>query len=372
MDGTLRGGRIAGMAQSTTINIGDGRIASIDDLVEPAAFDVSGLTISPGLVDLQVNGGFGEDFTSDPSAIWRVGARLPEQGVTAFLPTIVTSPSDNVDAAIRALSDRPASYRGAEPLGLHLEGPMISSRRPGIHDAGLLQLPADAPIERWSRQRGVALVTLAPELAGAERAVRTLLEAGVVVSAGHTAADYDQARDAFRWGIGMITHLYNAMEPFDHRSPGLVGATFDTDDVIACLIVDGIHSHPSAVRTAWRLLGPQRLALVTDAMAAAGMGDGRYQIGSLSAQVSHGRPRDSSGRLAGSTLTLDAAVRNLIDFTGCHPDDAAAAASGVPARALGLGDRGRVEVGGRADFTLFDEAMRVVATMVGGEMVWRQ
>jgi N-acetylglucosamine-6-phosphate deacetylase len=214
------------------------------------------------------------------------------------------------------------------------------------------------------------MVTLAPELAGAEQAVKTLLDAGVVVSAGHTAADYEEAREAFGWGVTMVTHLFNAMEPFQHRAPGLVGAVFDSLDVTAGLIVDAIHSHPSAVRAAWTLLGPQRLALVTDAMAAAGLGDGTYQTASSSVLVSDGRPTDPAGRLAGSTLTLDQAVRNLIEFTGCTEEEAIAAASTVPARVLGSSERGRVEVGSRADLTLFDDQMQVVGTMVGGEMVW--
>ncbi|MGH8946415.1 MAG: N-acetylglucosamine-6-phosphate deacetylase [Acidimicrobiia bacterium] len=367
----LSGGLIAGTSRASTITVEDGWITGIDLAGGPGGRDVSGLIITPGLIDLQINGGLGDDFTSDLASIWRVGARLPEHGVTAFLPTIITSPPERIETALAELGNQPPGYRGAEPLGLHLEGPLISDQRPGIHDPDLIRAPASTPVAGWTRERGVLLVTLAPEVIGAEEAVKALLDEGVVVSAGHTAADYDQARDAFGWGVSLVTHLYNAMEPFEHRAPGLIGATFDSQDVTACLIVDGIHSHPSAVRVAWTLLGPHRLALVTDAMAATGLGDGTYQIASSSVLVSDGRPTDPAGRLAGSTLTLDQAVRNLIDFTGCSVEEATAAASTVPARMLGLGDRGRVEVGARADLTLFDHTMQVVGTMVGGEMVWQ-
>jgi N-acetylglucosamine-6-phosphate deacetylase len=372
MPEVLRGTRIAGSSGVRAIGIGDGRITDIDaDTGQAGGQDLSGLMVSAGLIDLQINGAFGEDFTSDPESIWRVGARLPEHGVTAFVPTIITSPPDRIEAALAELESRPPGYRGAEPLGLHLEGPMLSPRRPGIHDPDLMQSPASTQIDGWNRASGVCIVTLAPELDGAREVVESLCDGGVVVSAGHTAVDYDQARDAFGWGISLVTHLYNAMEPFEHRAPGLVGATFDSDEVTAGLIVDGLHSHPSAVRAAWRMLGPDRLALVTDAIAAAGMGDGRYQIGSVSALVADGKPVDGEGRLAGSTLLLDEAVRNLIEFTGCNIEEATAAASAVPARVLGLPDRGRLEVGSRADLTFFDHMMQVVATMVEGEMVWR-
>lgn len=368
---TLVGGRLEAHAGATAVTVRDGLITAVGGEIDEDVVDVSGLSMSPGLIDLQINGAYGDDFTSDPASMWRVGARLPEQGVTAFLPTIITSTPEAIEAAIGALAGRPAAYRGAEPLGLHLEGPMLAAQRSGVHDGSLIRLPSATLIEGWTSERGVLLVTLAPELPGAEAAVKTLLEAGVTVSAGHSAADYDQAMEGFRWGITAVTHLFNAMEPFHHRAPALIGATLETSDVTAGLIVDGIHAHPAAVRTAWNVLGPHRLALVTDAMAAAGLGDGSYEIGSISVDVADGRCTESSGRLAGSALTLDLAVRNLIEYTGCLPAEAAAAASSVPARVLGLPDRGRVLVGARADLTLFDQSMQVAATIVAGDIVWQ-
>jgi N-acetylglucosamine-6-phosphate deacetylase len=316
--------------------------------------------ISSGLIDLQINGAYGWDFTSDPSSIWQVGARLPEQGVTGFLPTIITSTPGTISEALKAIRSRPLGYIGAEPLGLHLEGPFLSAHRAGTHDPGLMQVPALDLIEGWSSD--VAMVTLAPEIPGAEAVVKHLTAQGVIVSAGHSAATYDEAMAGFDWGIAAVTHLFNAMEPFSHREPGLIGATLDSK-VVAGIICDGVHVHPSSVRAAWTLLGP-RLVLITDAMAAAGLGNGVYQLGNREVQVEGGVVTNSTGRLAGSTLTLDRAIRNLIEFTSCEPAQAVAAASSVPATLLGL-DR-------PADRVRFDDAMEVVETTVDSKVVWER
>ena len=370
----LAGGRMIGSERAAAITTSGGLITSVDgdasDGPGDHEIDIAGLTVAPGLIDIQINGAYGSDFTLDPESIWRIGARLPEQGVSAFLPTIITSPPEAIDAARAALAARPAAYRGAEPLGLHLEGPMLSPKRPGIHDPGLMRLPNLDLIQGWTPGGGVASVTMAPELAGSRAVIKALTDAGVVVSAGHSAATLGEAEAGFEWGVTAVTHLFNAMEPFDHRAPGLIGAVVRHKSAIAGIIADGLHSDPAVVLAAWKWLGPTRLALVTDAMAATGLGDGDYQLGSVEVTVSQGRVTDSSGRLAGSTLTMDRAVRNLVDFAGCSSAEAVAAASTVPAGLLGRGDRGRLAVGCRADLVLFDEAMEVVATMVGGQFVY--
>jgi len=372
----LTGGEIIGTERVARITIRSGLITAVDvdtddrNTADDEVIDVTGLTVSPGLIDLQINGAYGSDFTSDPESIWRIGARLPEQGVTAFLPTIITSPPATVDAARAALARRPAGYRGAEPLGLHLEGPMLSIKRPGVHNPELMRSPSLDLIQGWTPESGVAMVTLAPELSGAEAVIKSLAGSGVIVSAGHTAATLEEAAAGFGWGIGAVTHLFNAMEPFDHRAPGLIGALIEHPRAIAGIIADGIHTHPAAVIAAWKWLGPSRLALVTDAMAATGLGDGDYELGSIKVNVKEGKASDANGRLAGSTLTLGQAIRNLVEYTGCSIVEAVAAASAVPAAALGVRDRGHLAVGGRADLVLFDEAMEVVATMVGGQIVY--
>ena len=370
----LVGGRSIGTGRVAAITTHGGLITSLD--AGPAAspgdqeIDLAGLTVAPGLIDLQINGAYGSDFTLDPESIWPIGARLPEQGVTAFLPTIITSPPEAIDAARAALAARPVDYRGAEPLGLHLEGPMLSPKRPGVHDPKMMRLPTLDLVRGWTPGGGVAMVTMAPELAGSRVVIEALSDAGVVVSAGHSAATLAEAEAGFEWGASAVTHLFNAMEPFGHRAPGLIGAVVRHKSAIAGLIADGLHSDPAVVLAAWKWLGPARLALVTDAMAATGLGDGDYRLGHAAVTVKHGKVTDSNGRLAGSTLTMDRAVRNLVDFAGCSPAEGVAAASTVPAGLLGRDDRGRLAVGNRADLVFFDEAMEVVATMVGGNLAY--
>ena len=371
MTTTLYGGRMIGTEQTTVITTEGPLIASIERQLEPPqdGIDIDGLLVAPGLIDIQINGAYGSDFTSDPASIWSIGARLPEQGVTSFLPTIITAPPGTIDSARAALASRPSDYRGAEPSGLHLEGPMLSPRRPGVHDPGLMRPPSLDLIEDWSRE-SVAMVTLAPELAGSQAVIESLVDRGIVVAAGHTAAGMAEGEAGFRWGVSAVTHLFNAMEPFEHRAPGLIGAVVRDRVAVAGIIADGLHSDPAAVLAAWRMLGPSRLALVTDAMAATGLGDGEYELGSIAVRVEEGRVTDKSGRLAGSTLTLDRAVRNLMDFAGCSGEEALAAASTVPAGLLGLSDRGRLSAGKRADLVLLNAEMEVVATMVGGRFLY--
>lgn len=290
-----------------------------------------------GLVDLQINGGFGYDFTTEPESIWLVGTRLVEHGVSGFLPTIISSPPGTVEKALAILrAGPPPSYDGAKPLGLHVEGPMLAPSRRGTHPEEFLQEPSLDLVEGWTREAGVLMVTMAPELPRGREVIEHLRSAGVVVAFGHSAATYEEAMAGFGWGMSHVTHLFNAMEPFDHRRPGPIAALLGENTVTAGLIVDGIHIHPGAVNAAWKWLGPNRFVLVSDAMAAAGLGDGDFSIGSTPVSVGNGRVVNAEGRLAGSTLFLDQAVRNLVAFSGCDLGEAITAASSVPLGVLGL------------------------------------
>lgn len=358
-DVVVRGGRIDGVGAP------GGR-------TDIATIDAQGLLVAPGLIDLQINGGFRKDFTSDPSAIWEVGAQLPRYGVTAFLPTIVSAPEPAVGRALNVLaSGPPAGYVGAEPLGIHCEGPMLARRRRGANSARHLRPPSMGAIEGWSREAGVRLVTLAPELPGARRVIAAPAECGVVVSAGHSDATFDQARRAFAAGVRAGTHLFNAMSGFGHREPGLAGALLGDGPTVS-LIADGIHVHRAGVELAWRLKGPQEVALVTDAVASMGARAGRRRLGGTSITVQAGAPRTASGVLAGSVLTLDAAARNLVAFTGCDPGEALTAASATPAALLGEARRGRIEDGAGADLVLLDDGLGVVATIVAGRVAFER
>jgi N-acetylglucosamine-6-phosphate deacetylase len=335
--------------------------------------DATSLFIAPGLIDLQINGAFGHDFTGNPESIWEVGAMLPRSGVTAFLPTIVSSPPDVAMRALEVLAaGPPEGYVGATPLGLHLEGPMLAPSRRGAHDERYLKPPSVDLIAGWSRDAGVRLVTLAPELPRAGEVIRELVANGVVVSAGHSDASFDQAVEAFAIGVTSGTHLFNAMSGFHHREPGLSGALLMETAPPSGLIVDGAHVYPGAVAAAWAARSVDGIVLVTDAVAATGVRPGTtgLELGGQSLSTDGSVIRDDAGRLAGSALTLDLAVRNLVAFTGAEPSAALVAASATPARVIGEPNRGEIRVGAAADLVVLDDALEVVAAIVGGRVAF--
>jgi N-acetylglucosamine-6-phosphate deacetylase len=331
-------------------------------------FDASGLMVAPGFIDAQINGAHGIDVTTEPGRIGELGAELTRYGVTAFVPTVITC---SPQARAAALAADGAGGGGAVAVGLHLEGPMLAAARRGAHPEGWLERPSPALIAGWTRDAGVTMVTVAPELSGAIDAIEQLVADGVVVSLGHTDADAACMSDAKRAGATAVTHLFNAMAPFGHRAPGPIGVTLADDTLVAGLICDGIHVDPLAVRLAWRALGPARMMLVTDATAVLGLAPGRHRLGGIDIDVdiSLTGVRTPDGTLAGSDLALDQAVRNLVAYTGCSAIDALATVTTVPARLLGLDDRGTLTAGHRADVTLLDAGLDVVATFVGGELV---
>lgn len=339
-----------------------------------AVVDASGLVITPGFLDLQVNGGFGLDFTADPATIWQVAAGLPRYGVTSFLPTIITSPPATVRAAQAVMqAGPPDGWQGARPLGLHLEGPFLNPDRKGAHNPAYLRSPALADIENWSPDTAVRLVTLAPELSGALDMIAALAGRGVVVSTGHSAATFEQAGAAFDAGARYATHLFNAMPALHHREPGLVAAVLSDPRITAGLIPDGIHVHPAMVALVWQLLGPSRINLVTDAMAAMGMPPGDYLLGDYNVSVDETSARLADGTLAGCVMALDDILRTFRTFTGASLADAVATVTSTPARLLRLdGQLGRLEPGMAADFVLMTPAGVIVETFVAGKSLYRQ
>jgi N-acetylglucosamine-6-phosphate deacetylase len=289
------------------------------------------------MLDLQVNGAGGFDLTEEPGAVWRVGAVLPRFGVTAFLPTLVSPSLATVARAQEAVADGPPDgYAGADPLGWHVEGPFIAPTRSGAHDPSRLLLPDAVAVRDWSPGSGIRMVTLAPELPGALDLVRQLTGNGVVVSAGHSAATFDEAIAGFDAGIRAVTHLFNAMAALDRREPGLAGAALADDRITIGLIVDGLHVHPGLVAIVRRAVGADRLAVVSDAIAALGMPPGAYRLAGRDVVVDETSARLPDGGLAGCVIGLDEAVRNLADFAAIDLADAARAATEVPARLLGL------------------------------------
>ena len=317
----------------------------------------------PGFVDLQVNGFAGVDLMyADESGYRRAGEALLETGVTAYLPTFISAPENEL---LTALANLPADPGGARILGVHLEGPFLSKRRLGIHPASARRDPDLALLERLLDAGPVRMMTLAPELPGANELIDRLLVQGVAVSAGHTDATAAEAELAFDRGIHAVTHLFNAMRPFRHRDPGLAGAALARDDVVVQIILDGVHLAEETARVTWRADRGQ-VALVTDAVAAAGMGDGLYYVGGTEIEVRDGVARGLDDALAGSSLTMIEAVRNL-HALGASLADAVTAATAVPARVLGDPHLGRLGIGLRADLVVVDDNLEIERVCVGGE-----
>ncbi len=330
--------------------------------------------LAPGLVDIQLNGAYGHDFAAADRDAWRqVAARLPETGVTAFVPTVITAPIPQLEGTLtryRELRAELDALGGAWTLGIHCEGPFLAAERRGAHREDLLADPTPESVDTLldAADGHMAYLTLAAERPGAVAAVHRLVSAGVRVAVGHSDATDQQVRTAVDAGASLVTHLFNAQRPLHHRQPGVVGAALADPRLTAGLIVDLHHVAPTAVRVAFAA-APGRLALVTDAIAAMGMPAGTYHLGGQRVSVTDDAPpvRDD-GTLAGSVLQLDAAVGNCIRC-GVDPATAVAAATRVPADALGRADIGRLRAGARADLVWLDREWRAAATWVGGRLV---
>ena len=350
---------VNGLLVRGDVEVSDGRIVAIG-LSSPGG---RGIAV-PGFVDLQVNGFGGVDFLdADADGYRRAGEALLETGVTAYLPTLITTPEQEL---LAAMAEVPNGGSRPRILGMHLEGPFLSPNRLGTHEASARRDPDLALLERLLDAGPVRLMTLAPELPGAEDLIDRLLERGVAVSIGHTDATAAQANAAFNRGARSVTHLFNAMRPFLHRDPGIVGAALARDDVVVAIILDGIHLAPETAKTVWRA-ARGRTALVTDAITGAGAAEGSYSLGSLDVHVHEGTVRGPDGVLAGSVLTMIEAVRNLLDL-GAPIEDAVEAATATPARVLGEPDLGRLDVGLPADVVVLDDCFEIERVLVGGEI----
>lgn len=359
--------------RSLDVVVEDGRITEVLEAGTPAppaaaVLDAAGLIVSPGFIDVQINGGWGGDITTDPGAVTTIARCLPPTGVTAFCPTVLTAPASARRAALERIDEvSKVGPPAATVLGLHLEGPVINPARAGAHRVEMIPPRPPADSVEWSGANGVAMVTLAPERKGAMELISELVSQGVTVALGHTDADADVVAEAVRRGATMVTHLFNAMAPFTHRRPGPVGAVLDCDALTASLVCDGIHLHPTAVSIAWRILGVERAIMISDATAAlGGSGPESVTLAGRPVDVTGNAVLTADGSLAGSVLTLDRAVRNLVAFTSCSAAEALHTATANPARVLGLADRGRIEPGAAADLVLLTPDLHVVDVLVAG------
>ncbi len=358
----------------------DGRIAEVSAGVPPSRPDVvlrEGFLL-PGFVDLQVNGYFGIELASADAAGWTtVASQLPRTGTTAFLPTFITSPVDELAAALRrtsALAPQLTSAAGrARVLGVHLEGPFISAKRHGAHNPDWIVSPREESVETLLEAGSglLKLVTLAPEADGAMAAIKRLTAAGVVVSVGHSDATAQQVASAAMCGATMVTHLFNAQRPLHHREPGVVGQALADRRLTSSIIVDLHHVAGQVVAIAFAA-APGRLCLITDAAACAGMPAGTYLLGGEPIELAEGDgtpPVRADGTLAGSALRMDYAVANLVAI-GVGLAEAVTAATRIPADLIGRRDLGRIAAGAVADLTWVSDDLRAIATWIGGRQVY--
>lgn len=362
-----------GQVEEASLFFSGGKILNCIPGRDPGADLFVDGVITPGLIDLQVNGAYGYDFTNDATGVSQVAQRLPETGVTAFMPTVITSRFDSYPVRLAEIREavRSAGPDQARILGVHLEGPYLNPVRKGAHPQEYIRPIDVAEIRAWAGDPVVKIVTLAVELEGALDAVRALRELGIVTSIGHSNATFEQATAGFNSGVNWATHLYNAQSPLQHREPGVMGAIL-VSPVPCGIIADGIHSHPAMVNLAWKAKGPRGITLVTDCMAAMGMPPGRYELGHYDVAVTAESARLMDGTLAGSILQMNQAVRNMMAYTGCSLADALAMASTTPAWVLGLEDCAGLTPGNRADIAVLTPRMEVTHTFVGGKLVFQK
>jgi N-acetylglucosamine-6-phosphate deacetylase len=338
--------------------------------------DASKLLVTPGFLDPHIHGCGGVDvMQATYDSLNAVSRILVRHGTTSFLPTTVSSPPDVLTNAVEQLGAvMTKSFDGAEPIGIHLEGPFISEAKRGTHKASHVLAPDLDLFEKWVRGSGntVRLLTVAPELNGIEPLEIMARHYDVTLAMGHSNATFDQARAAADRGICYAVHTFNAMRAFSHRDPGIVGEVLADDRVFAEIIADGIHVDEAVVRIFARAKGKPSVLLTTDAISATDMPDGRYALGGETIEVIDGICRDAEGRLAGSTLTQEVAFRNFARWTEWPFEEALAGLTLNPARALKLHGKGVLEPGADADVVIMDEQFRIIKTLVAGRVVFER
>ncbi len=366
--------------------IEDDRVAEVtsrEAMEVPAGANVQdfpGAVLAPGLVDIHIHGGAGHDvMNASASELEHFERFLARRGVTSYFPTTVTAPIDRIAVALERLAAaietvsarrREGSLR-AQPLGIHLEGPFLSHAKRGVHPPDQLQAPSLELFDHlWQAARGkVSLMTIAPELPKAEYLIGEAARRGVCVSLGHSDSPFESAIAAIAAGARHATHTFNAMRALDHREPGILGAVLSDDRLTADIIADGIHVHPSIVAAFLRAKGLDNAVLITDAISATGMGDGVYRLGGFEVTVT-GNRCEHDGRLAGSVLTLDRAVRNVMQFANCSLQQAIRLATLHPARVAGFaGRKGQLVEGADADIVVLNASGEPIQTFVAGVAV---
>lgn len=360
----IEGNSIAEVGEAESVRIPAGA-----EKVEASQF-----VVVPGFIDSHIHGCGGVDVMDGTyESLNAVSHIVARHGTTAFLPTTVSSPTELLTTAIEKLGNlMTKTFDGARPIGIHLEGPFINAARRGTHKAANVIAPDAELFGKWIRASGhsLRLVTIAPELEGTERIIGMAGNSGITVAMGHSNATLEEANTAAGRGVCYAVHTFNAMRGFSHRDPGIVGEVLSDDRVFAEIIADGVHVDPAVVRLFARAKGKARVLLVTDAVSATDMPDGRYVLGTDTVNVTNGVCRDSEGRLAGSTLTQEIALKNFLEWTDWAFEEALLGLTLNPARALKLERKGALEPGADADIAILDTRFRVMKTFVGGRMVF--
>jgi N-acetylglucosamine-6-phosphate deacetylase len=336
--------------------------------------DASQLIVTPGFIDPHIHGCGGVDVMDGTwESLNAVSHIVARHGTTAFLPTTVSSPAEILNEVLEKLGRLMSkTFDGARPLGIHLEGPFISAAKRGTHKAANVAAPDAKLLERWIRSsaRSIRLMTVAPEVEGIDPVLGLARDSGITVGMGHSNATFEQAGAAASHGVCYAVHTFNAMREFTHRDPGIVGQVLSNDGILAEIIADGIHVDPAVVRLFARAKQKTGVVLVTDAISATDMPDGRYVLGTHSVDVVNGVCRDAEGRLAGSTLSQEIAFRNFVEWSGWTLEDALLGLTLNPARALKLDKKGVLEPGADADIAIIDKSFRVMKTFVAGKLVF--
>jgi len=363
--------------EGVSLVIEQGKILSIDPGNRrpqdgEMGIDASGYWVAPGLIDIHMHGALGYDFMdASPEAVNTIAAHCAHHGVTSFLGTTISSSPGSIRAAIDNIADNPVSKNGARALGLHIEGPYLDVKYRGAQPERFLRDPHPDEYESWFDSWVVRLVTVAPERNGALEMIDQGHKKGVEFAVGHSAATYEQMTSAADHGLRHATHTFNGMPGLHHREPGPVGAVLSDDRIYAQLIADGAHLHPAVVKIAVSAKTIQRAVLITDSIRATGLADGEYELAGDKIIVKEGISRTLDGGLAGSTVTLDACLRNAMQFAGLTFQQALTMASATPAASLGLeGVKGVLAPGADADVILFDQDLQVRKTILEGRLIY--
>jgi len=341
----------------------------ISDSDDMEIIDAKGAYVSAGFIDLHIHGSGGADvMDATPEALEQLSTTLPQTGITSFLATTMTMPPLDIDNTLQNIQNHAKNVTGSQILGVHLEGPFINKEKHGAQDENYVQSANLALIENYMNE--VKMITLAPEVEGSEAFIKYIAKEypHIILSIGHSDASYEESKESFSWGISHATHLFNAMNSYHHRKPGIVGAVFDS--AVTCdVIADLVHTHPSTLELVQKVK-KEKLMLITDAMRAGCMKCGTYDLGGRKVEVLEGKALLEDGTLAGSVLKMNEALVNMLEHTSMNLTEVVNMVTRLPAKKLGI-QKGELKVGYDADIVIFDEDFSIITTIINAEVKYK-